>query len=111
MKTVTDVKRELRRIDKNLRGDEFDAGIVLLSATVVGPDREKLRVFTRLPDKTLDRIVTRCNRQGIFKGGRVSCDWMDKEGGGIAFACDIAVAVGYLNRSTKRGKTLAKVGS
>lgn len=94
------IKREVMKWDPGLSPDEADfrAAVVLLSSAQIGPNIRRLAKFTGYrPDEIAD-FSRNLRKSQIWKGGRVYAGWFG-EGGGIALACDINVALGYIERS------------
>jgi hypothetical protein len=94
-------EKEVRRLDPNLKPDDpcFKTAVLLLSALQVGANIERLVEFTGYPKGFVRERALRCRENGIFRGGKVACDWFD-ENGGVGLWCDVLVAEGLLGRAS-----------
>lgn len=97
--TLQDFEKEVQQLDPSQKPEEpsFKTAVLLLSALQVGANAERLSKFTGYPRTFVSERVRRCRENGIFKGGKVACEWFD-ENGGIALWCDVLVAEGLLAR-------------
>ena|GEM_PF-7054342 len=99
--TVSDVRKEVRRLDPKLKEDDraFWAATVMLSALVVGANVRRLARFTGYGPEFIWSVRDNLRRGGIWRrDGRTRCEWGDPKNGGVAFWIDVAVAMGYLER-------------
>jgi hypothetical protein len=90
----------VKKLDPKLEEDSgaFMAAMVLIASTQVGPNVEKIAKRTGLKRAVVREYGKRIRGNGIWQGGKIACDWFDKDGG-IAFWCDVAVAEGLMNRA------------
>jgi hypothetical protein len=99
--TLTQLKHEVRRLNPNNveeNNDEFKVALLLLASIVIGPDERKLSRFTRLNRAEVEFIGANLRSSGVWKDGKVRCDWFDRKYGGTAFRLDIAVGMGLLTK-------------
>lgn len=100
--TFKEVQKTIREMDKKLEktdAEGWEAACVLLSAAFCGTGAKALQDFTGLPAANIAKWQRRARDAGIFKKGRIECEWMDEKAGGIAFFCDVAVMRGWLKRA------------
>jgi hypothetical protein len=97
--TLRDFEKEVQRLDPKQKPEDsgFKTAVLLLSTLEVGPNVERLVKFTGYPKEFVRERVRRCRAGGIFRGGKIACEWFD-ENGGIALWCDVLVAEGMLER-------------
>jgi hypothetical protein len=98
--TATKIKREIMKWDPGLSPDEpeFRAAVVLMSSAHVGPNIRRLAKFTGYRSKEIAGFSRNLRKSQIWNGGRVQAGWFGEDGG-IALACDINVALGYIVRT------------
>ena len=99
--TYSDVQAKIHRMDPNLSEDDevFDVACLLLSSTIVGPNKRRLRSFTGLSREFIDRTGHLLRRNGVWRAGKVYGDWDDEDTGGIAFWTDVCIGAGLMERS------------
>jgi hypothetical protein len=95
---LEEIRREIRKMDPNVNGQQMKAALVLLSALQVGTDVDVIAAFTKIRKHTVEKIVERCRQNGIFQGDQIAAAWFDDDGG-IAFWCDVNCAVGLMKRT------------
>lgn len=77
--------------------EHIDAATLMVASTVYGPDPERLAGLTGLPEAFVARVATNLYNARIWHDdGRVHCNWLDEESGGMAFQLDLLVALGLL---------------
>lgn len=76
----------------------FVAGVLLISSLQTGPNIKRLSKYTKYSRKDISEYARRCRTNGIWKGGKVCCNWFDKESGSTEFVLDVCVAQGLMNR-------------
>lgn len=79
--------------------DEAICSAMMLAAAMIGPDdvgalAERIGVDVKRVEWMYDNLV----RNGVFKDGRIHCEWGDEKNGGAAFVCDCCIGLGWLNR-------------
>lgn len=101
--TLTGVKKEVSKLDKNMnpRSLEYKAAVIMLSALEVGADEKKVASFTKYPAATVKAVSKNLRKNKIWVKNKTHADWFDEKHGGIAFFADVAVAVGYLKRTSE----------
>lgn len=102
-------KREVAQIERALdepcgkeESQARDAGRVLLVSAIVGGSAKKVADALGWPLDRADQFTERLTASGVWVGGKVAADWFDPEDGGIAFALDVNVALGFLQRTGGR---------
>lgn len=101
--TLKKVKKMLRDYDKNLKlgTREYNASLVLMSSAFIGFNENKLAAFTKVPVKQVREFAKNLRASKVWHRGKFyHSGWDDEKSGGIAFALDSCVALGFL----KRGK-------
>ena len=100
-KRLCNWKKVLKELDPNLSSDSeaFKAGLILLAALDVGTSVGAIRGATELPLTTVRLACRNLRSSGVFKGGKIYCEWDDEKSGGIAFWMDVAVANGLIQRA------------
>lgn len=98
--TATKIKREVMKWDQGMSPDEpgFRAAVILLSSAQVGPNIRRLAKFTGYRAAEIAEFSRNLRKSQIWKGGKIQAEWFGEDGG-IALACDINVALGYIERS------------
>ena len=98
--TATKIRREVMKWDPGMSPDkpEFRAAVVLLSSAQVGPNIRRLAKFTGYRSAEIAEFSRNLRKSRIWHGGRIQAGWFGEDGG-IALACDINVALGYIVRS------------
>lgn len=97
--TATKIKKEIMKWDPGLSPDEegFRAAVVLVSSAHVGPNIRRLVKFTGYSYGQIAKFGHNLRKSKIWRGGRVEAGWSGEDGG-IALACDINVALGFIER-------------
>lgn len=81
--------------------EAYDAALVLLAGLVVGANQERIHAFTGIDKQRIQSFGHRLRKSGVWKGSRTAGEeWFDDESGGIAFALDVGVATGMLERAS-----------
>jgi hypothetical protein len=81
-------------------GEARDAGLVLLASAHVGGDTAKVAEALGWDVPRVEPFAERIKANGIWTAdGRVAADWDDEQDGGLAFACDVNVALGLMKRA------------
>ena len=103
--TVHEVILTVQRMDKTLRKPENtltrQAAVILLGAAL-GTFKQNVEDIVSKSGFKRDHVrtvVANARQNGIWKKGKTYCEWGDKENGGIAFFCDVAVCMGFLRRT------------
>lgn len=98
--TLKQIKAELHRMDRGQSEDEetFKAGVVLIASLRVGPNIRKLAKFTGYPYALIAKFAHNLRKSRVWRGGRVYANWFEKDGG-VDFALDTGVAVGWMTRT------------
>lgn len=101
---ITDIVREM---DSELEAEDdgFAAAVVLLTAALeTGPHIGRVCEFTGYAHKVVAQMSHHLRKSGVWKYNKTHCQWSDEENGGVAFWCDVNVALGLLSRTrgTKR---------
>ena len=76
----------------------FDAGLVLLGSAVVGPNVKRISSWAGIPRDIVALYGKRLRDNGIWVGSKIHAEWFDEKTGGIAFFCDVNVALGHMER-------------
>ena len=80
--------------------EEFEAAVVLLSSTRVGPSAVRVAEFSGIPLTRVRGYAREYRKSGIWSGHKiVPSDWHDEETGGTAFWMDVACGMGLLQRA------------
>lgn len=74
------------------------AAAVLLAGPHVGNSAVRVAMFLKAPVAEVSNIALRLEQNGIWRGGKIHCEWGDEKLGAIAFVCDVLVAAGELVR-------------
>jgi len=95
--------RRLRRLGFGPRQcpDYHFPASVLLASLEVGPVADRIASYLGQPRRRVRELSRRARSQGLWRGGKIAVEWDDPEPGGIAFACDVLVLSGMLDRSSK----------
>jgi len=101
MTSLKRIHKEIRRLDPKLEpgSETFNAALVTLSSGVIGPNIRRLAKFTGLPIRFVTEIGRRLRQGHVWVGNKVSCDWNNKETGGVEFWLDVCVGQGLLKRT------------
>jgi hypothetical protein len=101
---LSELKRAVLEIGKADGWQEDDedvhAGLVMLAPLSIDTrDPASISRFTGVPLLQVEEYAGRLLANGIWRAdGKISGDWDDPEGGGIAFMLDVWVATGLLER-------------
>lgn len=79
------------------KGEEFNVGMILL-ASACGLRELRIAHETGLPSDFVRRVGVRLRRSGVWKNGRVCVNWLDPRSGGVEFALDVCVGMGWVKR-------------
>ncbi len=101
--TVHELILQVQRMDKSLRDKdktpERQAAVILLGAAL-GTFKQNVEDIIAKSGFNRDHVravVKNAKINGIWKKGKTFADWQD-ENGTIAFWCDVAVCMGWLQR-------------
>ena len=106
--TVHELEKEVCRMDPGMRGkdhkDERQASVILLGAALgtLLHNVEDIIAKTGYSRDLVRKVVKNAKLNHIWCSGKTHCEWFDKESGGVAFFCDVAVCLGWLQRSGKK---------
>jgi hypothetical protein len=100
IKTIEEVNEVIKKLDNNIEinSEAFKVAQILLTALIVGPNRNKIAKFTGLSKDFIYKTERKLKASGVWKNNKTCCEWFDKESGGVAFWCDVSVGLGYLKR-------------
>jgi hypothetical protein len=87
--------------EQGVPGSEpYDAALVLLAGLVVGANQERIHAFTGVDKRRIQQFGHRLRKNGIWQGSKTvgGADWFEDEDGGMAFALDVSVAIGFVER-------------
>lgn len=95
--------KEIKHLEPGIEegSDNFNTALMLLASVVVGANQRKIASFTKLPISFISPRAKRLRENQVWQGGKVACEWFEKDGGSIAFWCDALVAEGLVKRSWK----------
>lgn len=96
--TKDEIVTMLKELDPNLTEDSpsFAGALILLAATEVGADAERVASFTGLPLEEVARREAHLRANGVWDGEMViHSDWFDEDGG-FGFWMDVLVGEGML---------------
>ena len=95
------IEAEVKKLDPKLKKSEeaFKVATILLSGLQVGANTQAISKFLDIEEKDVKEYEKALRKNGIWKGEKTACDWFDKEYGGVAFWCDVNVALGLLQRT------------
>jgi hypothetical protein len=99
--TCEEIENVILEMDPGLNRDDeaFKAQVVLLASADQGTTAiKKLVKFTGVPYRLVAKFSNNLRKGGVWRGGKIHCDWFNEEHGGIAFTMDSMVAVGLLER-------------
>ena len=99
---LEEIKGEVKRLDPKLKvtDEAFFVATVLLAALQVGAERKKVAEFLGVTEKRIAKYAKNLEKSGVWKDGKTSCEWFDKECSGVAFWLDVAVAEGLVERES-----------
>lgn len=98
--TLDEMKKALVELDgDDWTPEQWNAGLILLAGVEVGPNADKIAGFTGIPRSKCREIGARLRENGVWHGEKIAVDWLDEETGGVAFLCDVNVALGILQRA------------
>lgn len=90
------VKSEVAKVMGESSGKNFEDGVILMSAAVVGPNIVRVAKFARVSREKVRPLFLKLREQKVFRGGEMYVNWFDQDAGGIAFILDVCVAQGML---------------
>jgi hypothetical protein len=96
--TLHDIRRDVIHVCGDVTGQEYRYAIIMLSSAMVGTSVRRLREFTGYTTAEISELRDILRTNGIWKGGKIHAGWFEKDGG-VEFCCDVAVAMGYLQRA------------
>jgi hypothetical protein len=83
--------------------DEREVTLILICSGIIGAYPEKIEKILGNPKGILRRTTELAKKNKIWrKDGTIDAEWKDKKSGTIALACDVAVCMGWLKRSSRR---------
>lgn len=91
----------LKDYDKNLKAGtkQYNASLVLLSSAFIGTNEKEIAAFTKVPMEQIKEFAKNLRAQKVWHKGKLyHSGWDDEKNGGIAFAMDSCVALGWLER-------------
>ncbi|KKK66826.1 hypothetical protein LCGC14_2960160, partial [marine sediment metagenome] len=93
----------VHRLDPKLSKEEdgFKCAVVLMTAALAtGPNIVKVSKFCGYPRTLVRRFATNLRASRIWGHKYVRpSDWSDKKAGGVAFWLDVAVGLGFVERT------------
>lgn len=98
--TLRQMKTAIKKFDPQVKegDDAYAVYLTLLAGVEVGAFPAKIANFTGVDVQFVRKVGRRLRKAGIWKDGMTHADWADEKHGGIAFACDAAVGMGWLDR-------------
>ena len=92
------IENEVLKMDSKLNKKEesFKVGCILLTSAIVGTDRNKIAELLKINPDDITKYERRLRKNKIWVKNKVFADWMDEKYGGIAFWCDVCVALGLI---------------
>lgn len=95
-----EIKNIIHELDPNLQEEDsaFSSAMILLAAAEVGPNADDIASLTNLSSEAVKERFARLEQNGVFKDGKIYCDWFDEETGTTAFWLDVCIAEGTINR-------------
>lgn len=98
-KTLKQIERAVDKSCGKEEGEARDAGRVLLASAIVGPNAQKVAKALGIPLSRVSPYARRLRDNGIWTtNGKVAANWFNEEDGGVEFACDVNVALGFMER-------------
>lgn len=100
--TLDEIKAELANVTKAGPDDaEWSAGMVLLASAMLGANEEAISQFTGVPLAEVQTFGIRLRANGVwgYDGQVATAEWFAEEVGGVAFCLDVAVAMGFVERT------------
>lgn len=108
MKQAKDAARGVAGDDET--ADGFKVAMILLASANVGPDEATIAKVLGYPADFVSVVGKRMRKSGVWtKRGKIACEWADPEHGGMAFAMDVSVGLGLMERARSIPKS-RKVG-
>ncbi len=94
-------KEIVKKLDENLEetDDNYKGALILVSLMDTKHTIGAIKYFTKLPYNFVRDFMKNLKKNGIIKNGKICCDWMDKETGGIAFWMDVSAGLGLIKRA------------
>jgi hypothetical protein len=90
--------RELRKLDFRPGAPSFRVGMVVMSIFMVGSKLGPLSELSGESEALCGRVVARCRKAGIVRGGKLRVKWEDEQLGWLNIICDVLVATGDITR-------------
>ena len=99
--TLAKIKKAVRKLDPDCKpeSEAFKAAVCLLASLQVGPNAKKIAEFTKYRERTVRNFAGHLRDSGVWRNGKVRCEWFDERHGGVAFWLDVAVATGMVRRA------------
>ena len=99
-KLLGKIDRSILKSDPKTKpgSDAFKVAQLLLASAHVGANRDRLHKLTGIPRGFIYRVERRLRASDVWRGNRVECEWMSKDGG-VAFWLDVSVGMGWLRRT------------
>lgn len=103
--TLEMLHKEAARLTGCAESDKaFKGAVCMLAALHVGAKSKAVSEFTNYPIGLVRELSGKLRASGIWtKDGKTRAEWFGKDGG-IAFNCDVAVAMGLLRRVAEKKK-------
>jgi len=94
------IEAEVKKLDPKLKKSEeaFKVAAILLSGLQVGANTRAIAKFLDIDETNVKKYEKPLRKNGIWEGKKTICNWFDKESGGLAFWCDVNVALGKLQK-------------
>lgn len=99
--TLEQIKKEVHKLDPKceVNSHAYKAAVCLLASLQVGPNAKKVAEFTGYHLTTVRDFAGNLRDSGVWKKGKIHCEWFDKKSGSTAFWLDVAVAQGLVQRA------------
>jgi len=101
--SIAFVRKEVSKVLGKGSGTNFDIGVALMSACVVGPNIVRVAKFARLSRELIREPFNRLRKNLVFIGPTLNVKWFEKDGG-TSFIIDVLAARGLIKR--KNDETL-----
>lgn len=94
------VKEVVKELDEKLEetDDSYKGALILVSLMNTKHTIGAIKHFTKLPYNFVRDFIKNLQKSKVIKDGKIYCEWMDKETGGIAFWMDVNIGLGLLKR-------------
>jgi hypothetical protein len=98
--TRKEMEMEVFKLDSMITrtDEEFKVAMILLAGLNVGADRKAIAKFLKIKETVIVPYEKRLRESKVWVGERTHCEWFEKNGGSIAFWCDVLVAQGMIMR-------------